>query len=382
MLLIFFLLQYAPEDSNAHYIMDKQLAHYFPAWDTYYDGATNALRTSQGCLDFWHWYINLETKLEANLASWFGVRYRNRYLGDYDRHISNHHFEPFFQVRKNLRILFTVAPHYYKGEDELGLGFFWGEDYLNYIEMFLVLEDFDRNYSYKNTPDGPDKITYETFPVKWQAKLNRYWSTGHLALAFELTNRYLLQSREREFTYPPYFHEQGLHRSFYTRFWQDIGKVRGGLIFDLYGSELYHIDTSRVHNGDIFEIILEPMIAYRITDKWRPALYFTYNYKTEDDSSYLFSTGMDSVVNYQRDIYAYLFDVEFHPGGSFVWHFGMQQQFYDNNQGRSANERRFTIGCEYRYRNVWFYIVEAMEGDLPMPHWLHNRTYVQLMITF
>lgn len=382
MLLIFFLLQYAPEDSNAHYIMDKQLAHYFPAWDAYYDGATNALQTSQGCLDFWHWYINLETKLEADLASWFGVRYRNRYLGDYDRHVSNHYFEPFFQVRKNLRILFTVAPHYYKGEDELGLGFFWGEDYLNYIETFLVLEDFDRNYSYKNFPDGPDKITYETFPVKWQAKLNRYWTGGHLALAFELTNRYSLQSREREFTYPPYFHEQGLHRAFYTRFWQDIGKVRCGLIFDLYGSEIYHIDTSRVHTEDIFETILEPMLTYNITEKWRPTLYFTYNYKTDDDSLYQFASGIDSVVNYQRDIYAYLFDVEFHPGGSFVWHFGMQQQFYDNNQGRSANERRFTLGCEYRYKNVWFYIVEAMEGDLPMPHWLHNRTYVQLMITF
>jgi hypothetical protein len=382
MLLIFFLLQYAPEDSNAHYIMDKQLAHYFPAWDAYYDGATNALRTSQGCLDFWHWYINLETKLEANLASWFGVRYRNRYFGDYDRHVSNHYFEPFFQIRKNLRFLFTVAPHYYKGEDEVGIGFFWGEDYLNYVETFLVLEDFDRNYSYKNFPDGPDKITYATFPIKWQGKLNRYWSTGHLALSAELTNRYFLRSTEHEFTYPPYFVERGLHRSFYTRFWQDIGRVRAGLISDLYVSELYHIDTSQAHTEDIFEILFEPMLAYRITDKWQPALYFTYNYKTEDDSLYSYSTWLDSVVDYQRDIYAYLIDIEFHPGGSFVWHFGMQQQFYENNQGRSMDERRFTLGCEYRYKNVWFYIVEAMEGDFPMPHWLHNRTYVQLMITF
>jgi hypothetical protein len=382
MFLIFFLLHYAPEDSNAHYLMDKQLAHYFPAWDAYYDGATNALRTSQGCLDFWHWYIDLETRLEADLASWFGVRYRNRYLGDYDRHVSNHYFEPFFRVRDNLRVLFTVAPHYYKGEDEIGIGFFWGEDYVNYIETFLILEDFDRNYSYKNTPDGPDKITYETFPVKWQAKLNRYWPTGHLALALELTNRYFLRSTEHEFTYPPYFVERGLHRSLCTRLWQEIGKVRAGLIFDLYASEIYHIDTSRIHTDDIYEIVLEPMLAYSITNKWRPALYFTYNYKTEDDSLHLFSAGMDSIVDYQRDIYAYLLDVEFHPGGSFVWHFGTQQQFYENNGGRSKNERRFTLGCEYRYKKVWFYIVEAMEGDFPMPHWLHNRTYVQLMVTF
>ena len=220
---ILLLLCYAPEDSNAHYLLDKQLARYFPAWDSRYDSVSNGLRTSQGCLDFWHWYINLETKLEADLASWFGVRYRNRYIGDYDRHVSNHHFEPFFQLRDNLRFLFTVAPHYYKGEDELGVGVFWGRDYRDYIETFVILEDFDRNYSYKDTPDGPDKIIYETFPVKWQVKLNRYWSSGHVAFAGELTNRYFLRSTEHEFTYPPYFQERALHRAFYTRFWQDIG---------------------------------------------------------------------------------------------------------------------------------------------------------------
>ncbi|MGD9380796.1 MAG: hypothetical protein PVI51_09535 [candidate division WOR-3 bacterium] len=382
MFLIFFLLNYAPEDSNAHYLLDKQLARYFPAWDSRYDDVSNALRTSQGCLDFWHWYINLETKLEANLASWFGVRYRNRYLGDYDRHVSNHHFEPFFQLRDYLRFLFTVAPHYYKGEDELGLGFFWGRDYRDYVETFVILEDFDRNYSYKNTPDGPDKITYQTFPVKWQVRLNRYWSSGHLALASELTNRYFLRSTEHELIYPPYFQERGLHRSLNARFWQDIGKFRAGMVLDVYASEQYNIDTSRVHTKDIFEALIEPMFAYSITDKWQPTLYFTYNYKTEDDSLLLFSTGIAETVDYRRDVFAYLIDVEFHPGGSFIWHFGMQQQFYANNQGRSARERRFTLGLEYRYKNVWFYIVEAMEGDYPMPNWLHNRTYVQLMLTF
>jgi hypothetical protein len=382
MLLIFFLLQYAPEDSNSQYLLDKQLAHYSPAWDVYYDSATNALRTSQGCLDFWHWYINLETKLEAHLSSWLGIRYRNRYHGDYGRHVSNHHFEPFFQVRRNLRILFTVAPHYYKGEDELGIGFFWGENYMNFLETLVIVEDFDRNYSYKSTPDGPEKITYQTFPVKWQVRVNRYWRGGHLACNIELTNRYLLRSTEREFTYPPYFHERGLHRAFYTRLWQDIGKIRCGLIFDLYQSEFYHLDTNQTHKDDIFEMILEPMFAYNITDKWKPTLYFTYNYKTEDDSVYFFSTGTDSAVDYQRDIYAYLLNVEFHPRGNFVWHFGIQQQFYQSNQGREADERRFTLGLEYRYKNIWFYIVEAMEGDFPMPNWLHNRTYVQLMMKF
>lgn len=382
MLLIIFLLQYAPEDSNAQYLLDKQLAHYFSSWDAYFDSASNGIRTSQGCLDFWHWYIDLETRLEAELASWLGVRYRNRYIGDYGQHVSNHHFEPYFRLRDNLRFMFTVAPHYYKGEDEIGLGLFLGKDYVNHLETFLIVEDFDRNYSYKNLPDGPDKVIYRTFPVKWQVRANRNWQGGHVALNVELTDRYKLSDTDISFRYPPYFYEEGLHRSLYTRFWQDIGKIRCGLIVDLYTSEFYHIDTTHAQTNDAFEMIIEPMFAYSISNKWRPTLYFTYNYKTEDDSLCIFSSGADSVVNYQRDIYAYLLDMEFHPGGSFVWHFGMQRQFYYNNLDRSFNERRFTIGIEYRHRNVWLYVVEAMEGDFPMPNWLHNRTYAQLAIVF
>ena len=189
MLPVLFLLQYAPEDSNSQYLLDKQLAHYSPSWDAYFDSANNGIRTSQGCLDFWHWYIDLETRLEADLASWLGMRYRNRYVGDYGQHVSNHHFEPYFRVRDNVRFLFTVAPHYYKGEDEIGLGLFLGKDYINHLETFFIVEDFDRNYSYKDLPDGPDKITYQTFPVKWQVRANRYWQGGHVALNLELTNR-------------------------------------------------------------------------------------------------------------------------------------------------------------------------------------------------
>jgi hypothetical protein len=379
--LLLVLLLYAPEDSNGQYLLDKQLAHYFPAWEAFYDSAVNGMRTSQGCLDFWHWYIDLETRLEADLASWFGVRYRNRYQGDYGQHVSNHYFEPFFRLNKNLRLFFTVAPHYYKGEDELGIGLSLGRDYINFVETFLIVEDFDRNYSYKNTPDSPDKIIYQTFPVKWQLRVNKYWHGGHVTCNAELTNRYLLTDTDIFFHRPPYFYEQGLHRYFHTRFWQDIGRrLRCGFIVDLQAEEFYHIDTSRAHTEDSYELLVEPVLAYNISEKWRPTLYLTYNYKTDDDSLHIFATYTDSAVHYQRDIYAYLLDVEFHPGGSFVWHFGMQQQFYENNLDRSLDERRFTLGLEYRYQNVWFYIVEAMEGDYPMPNWLHNRTYVQLMI--
>ena len=380
MLIFLLIFSYAPEDSNAHYLMDKQLAHYFPAWDGQFDSTTNAFRTSQGCLDFWHWYIDLETKVTVNLCSWLGLRYRNEYHGDYDNHVANHYFEPFIMAGQNLRLLFTIAPHYYKGEDEIGIGFSLGKSYLNYFQTLFIVEDFDRNYSFKDIPDGADKIIYQQFPIKSKTILNQYWRTGYCTFSLELTNRYWLRSTELTETYPTYFYERGLKRSFYTRINQDLDAWRFGLICDLAQSERSHIDTSQVHKEDIFEMILEPTVAYRINDQWMPTLYLTYNYKTDNDSLVFFNTDEDYWVDYQRDIYAYLFDLVYCPRGNFLWHFGMQQQFYHNNQGDDTRERRFILGFEYRYNKVWLYVVEAMEGDFPMPHWLHNRTYVQLLL--
>lgn len=380
------LFVYAPEDSNAaFYLLDKQLAHYFPSWDARFDSTMGGVRTSQGCLDLLNWYINLDTKYEVSLSTIMGLRYRNRYLGDYGDHISNHYFEPYFQLKENLRLYFTIAPHYYKGEDEIGAGFFIGKNYLNYLETFVIVEDFDRNFSLKDMDPGPDKILYKQHPIGLHSTYNTYWKTGHLNIKLKLTNRYRLQSTESAYDLgdaPIAYTEKGLNRSFYTRFWQDINKLKIGGIFDLRQSELLRTDTLSSFTGDILEIVAEPMIAYRLTEKWIPTLYLSYNYKSEDDSLYYLDMAQDSAVYYQRDIYAYLIDVAFHPGGSFVWHFGMQRQFYYNNTGREFRERRLLLGIEYRYKNVWLYFVEAMEGDFPTPKWLHNHTYVQLLLKF
>ena len=132
------LMFIVPEDSNGQDLLDKQLAHYFMDWEMYFDSVPGAMRSSQGCLDLRNWYIDLNTKFEVSLSKIMGFRYRNEYFGYYDNHISNHRFEPYFQIRDNLRFLFTITTHYYKGEDELGIGFFLGKDYLNYLEFFLV----------------------------------------------------------------------------------------------------------------------------------------------------------------------------------------------------------------------------------------------------
>jgi hypothetical protein len=370
-----------PEDSNCQDLLDYQLAHYFPAWEAHFDSSYNVFRTSQGCLDLLNWYIDLETRFEASLSSWLGLRYGNEFIGDYDRHINNHRFEPFFQIYPKLRIFFTITTHYYKGDNEIGLGYFIGADYLNYLELFVIADDFDRNFSLKDIA-GPEKVVYKHHPIMLRTKFNRYWHTGHLFLKFDLSNRYILQSDENDPGPVPFYLERGQHRYLYTRLWQDIGRLRLGMIFDLKKSTFLEQDLISVFNNDEQDIIIEPSISYTISRKWRPALHFSYNNKMQYDSLHTYFTGEDSLLDYERDVYAYLIDMEFNPGGNIIWHAGMQREFYYNNQGREFTERRLLLGFEYRYKNIWFYFVEAMEGDFPTPKWLHNHTYVQLMARF
>ena len=58
---------YVPEDSNTYYIMDWQLADYFQSCEAQFDSATNGIRTSQVCLDYGHWYMDVEGKYEAKI---------------------------------------------------------------------------------------------------------------------------------------------------------------------------------------------------------------------------------------------------------------------------------------------------------------------------
>ncbi|OPX18127.1 hypothetical protein BXT86_02795 [candidate division WOR-3 bacterium 4484_100] len=366
-----------PEDSNAHYLMDKQLAPYLPEWEVRFDSTRYGLRTSQGCLDLLNWFIDLDIKYEVYLSKIIGLRYRHKYLGDYANHKNNHYFEPFFQLNPNLRLLLSITTHYYKGEDELGIGFFLGKNYLNYINISLSVPNFDRNFSLKNTPDGQDKVIYQQHPVKLELAINRYWNQGHLRLSAEATNRYYLHSTDEIES----IRENGLHRTLYLRMWQGIKRFGLAILFDYKQSELNTVDIPFTTSDRWYEIIAEPSFSYRFNPAWKPTLYLTYNYKKDDMNFFRPDIG-DSVFNYSRNIFAYYLDLEYRPGGRFIWHFGTQRQFYYNNQGRNTKERRLNLGFEYRYKKIWFYFMEAMEGDFPTEKYLHNHTYVQLLLKF
>jgi len=383
MLLVLSLWLFVPEDSNTQYLLDKQIAHYFPEWEVCFDSMRGGMRTSQGCLDVLYWYIDLNTKYEVMFSNLIGLRYRNRYLGDYGTHVSDHWFEPFFQVHPRLRLLLSISTHYYKGENELGGGWFIGDDYLNYLEMLVHVEDFDRNFSLKDMPDGIDKRTYRQHPVRLSTVLTRNWSSGRVTARLELTNHYFLTSTERLYDPPPHYMEEGQQRSLYTRMWQDLGRFTFGGLVDLKDQDKWVRDESvGTREERSWELYAEPFIGFRLHPRWHATLYLSYNHKTLDESLLFYFPVLDSVFDYERDVYAYLIDATFEPGGRFVWHLGMQRQFYYNNQGKEVADRRLILGFEYRYKNVWFYFVEAMEGDFPTPKWLHNHTYVQLMLRF
>lgn len=360
---------YAPEDSNCQNLLDKQIAHYFHSWEIAFDSTVNGFRTTQGCLDILNWYIDLELRYEAYFSKILGIRYQNHYHGDYNEHISNHYFQPFFQLNENKRLFLSITTHYYKGEDDIGIGYFYGRNYLNYWETFLSVENFDRNFSLQHMEPGREKKIYKNFnyPLKLKTTINKNWATGRLRLELLLGKKYLLESTDE----PPTFREQGYIHSFYVRFYQDINRFRIGLLNTLRYSDKSINDSTNNFHEKIFDDYPEIQCAYRLNEKWFPNLYLNYNYKTEDDTLF-----------YERNVFAYLLDLEFYPGGNFVWHFGTQRQFYSNNQGKKFKERRINVGLEYRYKHIWFYLVEAMEGDFPTPKYLHNHTYVQLMLRF
>ncbi len=376
----------AHEDSNSHYLLDKQLAHYLPAWECCFDSSYNGMRTSQGCLDLLNWYIDIQTRYEVSLSRKIGLRYRNHYRGDYNDHMNNHYFDPFLRLSDNSKLMLSITTHYYKGENEIGIGYQHGRDYVNHIEAFVSVANFDRNFSLKASPEGPDKYTYSglAYPIKLITTINRTWTHGRLYFDCDLGAKYKMRSTTLT--------EEGWNRKANLRVWQYIKRLQLGYLSNLQLSEIIqhrnnYAETTTVYKLNTLEMINESMIAYQINEKWKPVIYLTYDYKNAREDSLL----LLGQQQYTRNIFAYLVDLEFSPGGRFVWHLGTQRQFYESNytdsgigetNHREFKERRINVGLEYRYNNFWFYLVEAMEGDFPTEKYLHNHTYLQMMMRF
>lgn len=376
-IIFFFAFSFVPEDSNFHYLMDKQIAYYSPDWEARFDSTVNGLRVVQGCLDLVNWHIDLELRCEANLADWLGLRYRNVTFDEYGSHILDNYFEPFFQIRPDQRLFLSVTTHYNKGENQLGIGYKLGRDYVNYLETFIIAEHFDHNFSLMNIPSGPTKYVYRVFPIKWRTAFTKNWPTGRLRLDWELSYPYRLESTDT----PELYWQEGEHYNASVRVDQEFRKFYTGLIaaFQYRDTVFWHFHSSEIvswHIKSYLEYLINPSFGYRISDRWRPILHLTFNHKQADDTTYV-----------ANNVWAYFLDVEwrtnwhFLPGQLFV-HLGTQREFYSDNRDWRFKERRLNVSLEYRYKNLWFNLHEAMEGDFPTPKWMHNHTYVQLMVNF
>jgi hypothetical protein len=238
--------------------------------------------------------------------------------------------------------------------------------------MFFA-EGFDRNFSLQATPDGPDKIVYDglRYPFRLRPRMTRNWTTGSLHMNIEIGSTYRLVSTDD----PRSYIEEGFHSSLDSRLWQSVGRFQFGFNFHFKHKDR-SVDSAftLIVSSKSTDIIEEPVFAYVLNEHWKPLLYLSYNYKSASE--------IFDIDSYRRDIYAYLIELEFKPGGNFIWHFANQRQFYYRNDDTRFQEMRYNIGIEYRFKNIWFYLVEAMEGDFPTPKYMHNHTYVQMMLVF
>jgi hypothetical protein len=213
------------------------------------------------------------------------------------------------------------------------------------------------------------------WPIDWRGTLTKNWTGSRLNLKWEITVPYKLESTDDPVTY----RETGSRRYLYGRFWKDFNRFRIGALAEYRYKTLETTDRSYRFENTYDEILAEPMAGYRLTDRWMPNLYLTFNMKSNEDTMLV-----------ENRCFAYYFDLEYRPTpprnpdstGVFVWHFGTQRQFFTDNRDRNFRERRLNLSLEYRYKNIWFNLHEAMEGDFPTPKYLHNHTYLQMMLKF
>lgn len=367
--LLLLIVVYAPEDSNCHYVMDQQLAYFKPDWEMMFDSTGSGMRCSQGCLDIRNWYIDLELRHQAMLSRLLGLRYRNHYRGDYEDHVTDHFFEPFFPLGRSQYLFFSITVHYYKGEDDLGIGHVWGDDYLNRWENFIVVENFDRNFSVQSVANGYENRVYDVprFPVKWWSDLHLSWDRGFLHAGARVGPEYRILSTDPDHNYQ----EEGSDNTADLRLHHEVGRCLCGYRMTALMRSRDIQDSARTSSVNITDLLAEPMLGYGLSEKWELSGYFTYNYKVEEDTA-----------RYERNTWSIMAEAWFRPGGSLSWRFGAQQQYCETTLRDGFWERRLLVGLEYRTPKIWFYLVEALEGDWPIPKTPHNHTYVQVMYRF
>lgn len=368
MILSLLFLYLAPEDSNNLYLMDRMLTVPEERFMIGYDSLSSGLYTNQGCLDLLNWYIELDIKHDIWLSNKVGIRYRYRKLGDYTRRIDKHRFEPTFKAGRG-RIHLMIIPEYYKGGDEIGIGYSTGVGYLNYCQFFLSIPGFDRNFSLRDTPDSLPKYRYHRFPVRLSLDLRRRWDKGYLKFVIDKT----LQSFQAWEGHESKKSEE-LGFSIYLTSWH--GRFNLGFAGDYreHKERDFHMVGERGFVGDSlnwFEV--QPWIGFRFSDQLSG--YFRYRVDTK--------RHLTEDFDYHRGGNSQYLDFHYQVSDQYLWHLGYQGEYVKSGELKIVNNHRFVVGLEYIFKKGRFVLWEGIEADRPFRIIrFHNHTYLSFLVSF
>lgn len=310
-LLFFFLIVAEPEDTNGLYLMDMNWASFPSEWDLAYDSSLIAFRSAQGCLDLKLWYILYQLKVRYPLYKGFGARYFYYEKDDYDEVIKTHRIEPSLRLRGNYYAHLMVTPHFEKGEDEIGAGFSWFLNPLNYWEFFFIVRDFDNNFALQKTPPGPQRDVYIdlAYPYKFTLEFRRELKYFRIKNYIE----YVIPAKKE-------LQDPENHRVKYFSSYRGYGRIETksfrnfkiGTIWEYNGSKEKSEFTDSLTSDTLKKWMVEPYLSLFFTDRWGMDFQFRFAQKLHNlynrdwfgPSIYLNYrlTGIEFIMGYQRSV--------------------------------------------------------------------------------
>jgi hypothetical protein len=380
-------LSVAQEDSNELYLLDMNWATFSPRWELSFDSSRYGFRTLQGCLDLQRFYIFYEAKVRHSFYKNFLVRYHYFHRDDYSDSTDYHRFEPVLGLGRNFYGHLMIISRTWKSDDELGAGFSWYSNPLNYAEAFFIVRSFDNNFSLKDTRPGPAKDVFVGlhYPYRFTFEMRKEFPR----LRFKYYGEYITQA-ERELQDP-----NNRQRTFFSsvstqgrietlpKEWLGLGTIFSyqgrGARTSYWGSDPTFDSTAL---DTLRDLMVEPFIDLAMGERW--SLNFRYRFTLTEQIGY--RRRWDGIISL----------LEYHVSGITTFGFGYERSFRNywlggastpGYLGRNNIQNRATLLVDFKFpHNAYLWVREGIELDgFPRTTFslhFHNHTYAALMVTF
>lgn len=365
-----------PEDKCEIYLVDMNIAKFYPDWELAYDSVPQGFRTSHGCLDLIKWYAFYEAKLIFPLYKNFGARYFYKRIDDYGINYYQHRIEPYLRF-KNLWLFLEAVPYFYKYNDEAGIGIGYIKNWLNYIEFFFILKDFDRNFASRFTEEGEELMLYSQVPFRFEIKARKVSERIRLKLnhTFTTLGKRVYKNPINYITerFDSIWSSTTVEFSPFRNIW--IGVLfncrREQRVFNQFTPE------KKIKYDTLFSYYLEPFLSL---ENKKNKVIFEYtllpkNHLT-DTSSYIRNwRGIN--IKYRRDISSIF---KFWVGYQRSW----RKRIYNGEEveDKRKKQSRLIFSIEFTFKNGTRLILhEGIEMDGSIEYRLkhpHNHTYILL----